>query len=280
VWRSDGSFVCMRSFMFSCLRRLPQLLRQYTNFFSLLLTAAGILCFIGYGLDRSSQDNLYLGIVLAGVVNLTSLFTYYQEAQSEKTMQAFATFLPPTSVVVRGGKESQVDASQLVVGDLIHVKLGDKIPADIRIVSNQKLKVDNSSLTGESEPIGRTIDMTDENPLESHNLAFFGTLAVDGTASGIVVNTGDRTVFGRIAGLAAGSNNQVTTLGIEIQNFVYIIAAFAISLGLLFFALGFIKSTPFITGVVFTIGIIVANVPEGLLATVTVCLTLTARRYG
>lgn len=257
-----------------------KLLLQFTNFFAILLIAASILCFVGYALDSSSKDNLYLGIVLALVVLITAIFTFFQEFKSEKTMEKFKNFLPPTALVHRDGALAEVNASELVVGDVIHVKLGDKIPADIRIVSTQKLKVDNSSLTGESEPIGRTIDMTDENPLETRNLAFFGTLAIDGTATGVVVNTGDRTVFGRIAGLAAGSLTEETTLQREIHHFILLIAAIAIILGVLFFIFGFVKKTPFVSNVVFTIGIIVANVPEGLLATVTVSLTLTAKRMA
>lgn len=257
-----------------------KLLKQFLNFFAILLEIAGILCFIGYGLDPSSNDNLYLGIVLVAVVIITALFTFFQEFKSEKTMEKFKNFLPPAAVVRRDGKTSQIEASQLVVGDVIDVKLGDKIPADIRVISNQKLKVDNSSLTGESEPIGRTTECTDDNPLETKNLAFFGTLAVDGTATGIVVNTGDRTVFGRIAGLAAGSDAQETTLQKEIHHFIVLISALAIFLGVVFFIFGIVKETAMVSNVVFTIGIIVANVPEGLLATVTVSLTLTAQRMA
>lgn len=257
-----------------------KLAAQFINFFAVLLQVASVLCFIGYGLDPEAKDNLYLGIVLYGVVIITAIFSFFQEFKSEKTMEKFKNFLPPKSVCVRDGRASEVDAITLVVGDLIEVKLGDKLPADIRIVSNQKLKVDNSPLTGESEPIGRTVDCTDENPLETKNLAFFGTLAVDGTATGIVVNTGDDTVFGRIAGLAAGSSSDATTLQRDIHHFVLIISTVAITLGVVFFAIGFIKGTEPITNVVFCIGIIVANVPEGLLATVTVSLTLSAKRMA
>lgn len=253
---------------------------QFLNFFALLLQVASVLCFIGYGLNREAEDNLYLGIVLYVVVILTAIFSFFQEFKSEKTMEKFKNFLPPKAVVHRSGRVSEVDAIKLVVGDVIDVKLGDKLPADIRIISNQKLKVDNSPLTGESEPIGRTVECTDENPLETKNLAFFGTLAVDGTATGIVVNIGDNTVFGRIAGLAAGSVSEVTTLQIDIHHFVVIISGVAIFLGVVFFIIGFIKGTDPIRNVVFCIGIIVANVPEGLLATVTVSLTLSAKRMA
>lgn len=257
-----------------------KLLLQFVNFFAILLQVASILCFIGFGLHPESKDNLYLGIILYVVVVITALFTFAQEFKSEKTMEKFANFLPPQTVVHRGGKILEVPARDLVVGDLCDVKLGDKIPADLRIVSNQKLKVDNSPLTGESEPIGRTVDCTDENPLETKNLAFFGTLAVDGTAQGVVVNTGDDTVFGRIAGLAAGSSSETTTLQKDIHHFVIIISAVAIFLGVAFFIIGVAKDTDVISNIVFCIGIIVANVPEGLLATVTVSLTLSAQRMS
>lgn len=253
---------------------------QFLNFFALLLQVASILCFIAYGLDNETVDNLYLGAVLYGVVIITAIFSFFQEYKSEKTMEKFKNFLPPKSVVRRNGKLTEIDAITLVVGDVIEVELGDKIPADIRIIHNSKLKVDNSPLTGESEPIGRTVDPTDDNPLETKNLAFFGTLAVDGTCTGIVVNTGDGTVFGRIAGLAAGSSTEVTTLQVDIHHFVIIISSVAIFLGVLFFAIGFIKGTEVIANIVFCIGIIVANVPEGLLATVTVSLTLSAKRMA
>eukprot|EP00186_Timspurckia_oligopyrenoides_P004452 CAMPEP_0182443102 /NCGR_PEP_ID=MMETSP1172-20130603/1928_1 /TAXON_ID=708627 /ORGANISM="Timspurckia oligopyrenoides, Strain CCMP3278" /LENGTH=1169 /DNA_ID=CAMNT_0024638269 /DNA_START=63 /DNA_END=3569 /DNA_ORIENTATION=- len=257
-----------------------KLLLQFTNFFSILLSVAGFLCFLGYGLDSSSPDNLILGCVLVGVVIGTSIFSFMQEYKSEKTMEMFNNFLPPQALVHRDGKRLQIPAADLVIGDVVDIKLGDKIPADVRIIKVSKLKVDNSSLTGESDPQSRTVDCTDENPLETKNLAFFGTLAVDGTATGIVVMTGDSTVFGRIAGLAASSGGEITTLQIEIHHFVIAISIYAISVGVIFFFVGIAKGTAWLHNIIFTLSIIVANVPEGLLATVTVSLTLTAKRMA
>jgi sodium/potassium-transporting ATPase subunit alpha len=253
---------------------------QFLNFFALLLQVAGVLCFIGYALEPAGKDNLFLGIVLFVVVIVTAVFSFFQEFKSEKTMEKFKNFLPPKAVVHRGGKVSEIPAVGLVVGDVIEIKLGNQLPADVRLVSNQKLKVDNSPLTGESEPISRTVECTDENPLETKNLAFFGTLAVDGTCTGIVVNTGDDTVFGRIAGLAAGSTSDDTTLQVDIHYFVVLISVVAIFLGVLFFLINIAKKKEWIANIVFCIGMIVANVPEGLLATVTVSLTLAAQRMA
>lgn len=257
-----------------------KLLKQFTNFFAVLLQVGSLLCFLGFVLDHEAKENLYLGVILYIVVVLTSIFTYYQEFKSEKTMEKFKNFLPPKTRVIRDGRTSEINASDLVVGDVVQVRLGDKIPADFRVIENQKLKVDNSPLTGESEPVGRSVECTDENPLETNNLVFFGTLAVDGACTGVVVKTGDETVFGRIAGLALRSTAETTTLQVDVHHFVILISSIAIFFGVFFFIFGLAKGTPIITNIVFAIGLIVANVPEGLLATVTVSLTLSAKRLA
>merc|ERR1712045_949268 len=141
-------------------------------------------------------------------------------------------------------------------------------------------KVDNSSLTGESEPQSRKPECTDDNPLETKNLAFFSTNAVEGTSKGIVVSIGDHTVMGRIAGLASGLDTGETPIAKEIAHFIHIITGVAVFLGVTFFIIAFILGYNWVDAVIFLIGIIVANVPEGLLATVTVCLTLTAKRMA
>jgi sodium/potassium-transporting ATPase subunit alpha len=141
-------------------------------------------------------------------------------------------------------------------------------------------KVDNSSLTGESEPQGRSPEFTHENPLETKNLAFFSTNAVEGTATGIVVNIGDNTVMGRIAGLTSGLETGDSPIAKEIAHFINLITTVAVVLGIIFFMIAFILGYHWLDAVIFLIGIIVANVPEGLLATVTVCLTLTAKRMA
>merc|ERR1712045_706105 len=141
-------------------------------------------------------------------------------------------------------------------------------------------KVDNSSLTGESEPQSRKPECTHDNPIETKNLAFFSTNAVEGTCKGVVVNIGDNTVMGRIAGLASGLDTGETPIAKEIAHFIHIITGVAVFLGVTFFIIAFILGYNWLDAVIFLIGIIVANVPEGLLATVTVCLTLTAKRMA
>merc|ERR1711910_5284 len=253
--------------------------------FAMLLWFGAILCFIAYGIQASAyeeppDDNLYLGIVLSAVVTVTGVFSYYQEAKSAKIMESFKNLVPQYAVVRRDGKKIEIEAKELTLGDIVDVQFGDRIPADIRILDSRGFKVDNSSLTGESEPQTRSPDFTNENPLETRNLAFFSTNAVEGTCLGMVVNIGDNTVMGRIAGLASGLEGGQTPIAKEIEHFIHIITGVAVFLGVSFFIIAFILGYNWLDAVIFLIGIIVANVPEGLLATVTVCLTLTAKRMA
>ena len=256
-------------------------LKELTGFFSLLLWFGSLLWFIGYGLDSSDPSNLYLGIVLAAVVFITGWFSYYQSSKSAALMAQFKNFIPPKALVIRDGNESSIEASKLVPGDLIRIKGGENIPADIRIIECHEMKVNNASLTGESDDLLRKVEKkTADNPLETANLAFFGTSWTFGQGIGVVINTGDRTVIGQIANLAQLAQASETPLSTEISRFIKIISIVAIILGVTFFILGIIYGYDIIQNLVFAIGIIVANVPEGLLATVTVSLTLTAKRMA
>merc|ERR1719147_432133 len=259
--------------------------QQMFSGFACLLWLGAILCFIAYSIQATAyeeppDDNLYLGVVLTAVVTVTGIFSYYQESKSAKIMESFKNLVPQYALVRRNGEKISIEAKDLTLGDIVEVKFGDRIPADLRVIEAKGFKVDNSSLTGESEPQTRSPEFTHENPLETRNLAFFSTNAVEGTCVGMVVNIGDNTVMGRIAGLAAGVGSDETPIAKEIEHFIHIITAVAVFLGVTFFIIAFILGYNWLDAVIFLIGIIVANVPEGLLATVTVCLTLTAKRMA
>jgi sodium/potassium-transporting ATPase subunit alpha len=253
--------------------------------FSTLLWIGAILCFVAYTIecttnDDPAEDNLYLGVVLALVVIITGVFQYYQESKSDAIMESFKNMVPQQALAIRDGEKKAVVARELVLGDVVEVKGGDRIPADIRIVQASNMKVDNSSLTGESEPQARDPADSTADVLESKNLAFFSTNCVEGSARGIVIRCGDNTVMGRIAALASNVSSGDSPIAQEIEHFIHIITGVAVILGVIFFVLAFILGYHWLEAVIFLIGIIVANVPEGLLATVTVCLTLTAKRMA
>ena len=195
-------------------------------------------------------------------------------------MDSFKNMLPQQAIVIRDGKKQNIPAEKLTIGDLVYVEIGTRIPGDIRIVSSSGLKVDNSSLTGESEPLTRSPDCTHDNPLETKNLAFFSTFAVEGSGTGIVIKIGDNTVMGRIASLATGIKNDDTHLAQEIRHFIHIVTVVAFSFGFTFFFISIGLGYNIINSFVFLIGVVVANVPEGLMACLTVCLALTAKRMA
>ena len=257
------------------------LAHEFTGFFPLMLFCASGLSLVLYGMDHNDPSTLYLAVALLIVIFLTSVTTFLQNQKSEAVMESFKNFIPQRTRCLRNGSWTEIMASRLVPGDIVEVKSGDKIPADIRIISSQEMKVDNSSLTGESDALLRSTECNHpENPLETMNLAFFGTLCKEGSGRAIVINTGDNTVIGQIAGLAAGEVMQETPLVIEINKFVTNMCMISFSFGAVFFILGFFIGYPLITNVQFAIGIIVANMPEGLIATLTVCMTLAAQRLA
>jgi len=247
--------------------------------FSNLLWVGTILCMAAYGVS-GHIDHLILGVVLALVVIVTGLFSYHQESKSSRIMDSFKKLVPEYATVIRDGEKDSIEAANLVVGDLIEVNSGDKVPADIRIVNCTQLRVDNSSLTGESEPQSRSPNKTSDNPLETKNLAFYSSNCIDGSGQGIVIATGDHTVMGHIAGLTAQLETNETPIALEIEHFIKIITITSCSIGAIFFVLALANGYHWLDALIFLIGIIVANVPEGLLATVTVCLTLTAKRMA
>jgi sodium/potassium-transporting ATPase subunit alpha len=263
-----------------------------TGIFSLLLWFGGFLCFFGFAIQEDKeedQSNLYLGIVLCLVTFVTGCFSFYQASSAASLMDDFKGFIPPKADVIRDGKKIEIGAETIAVGDLIELKAGKNIPADVVLITATEMKVNNASLTGESDDLLRIVkienglavgDKKHENIFEADNAAFFGTQCTDGHGMGIVIKVGDSTIIGLIAGLTMVAETVETPLSIEIELFIKLIGAVALILGVTFFFFGVAYGYDYITNLVFAIGIIVANVPEGLLCTVTVSLALTAERMA
>ncbi|HWR25824.1 MAG TPA: cation-transporting P-type ATPase, partial [Methanosarcina sp.] len=258
---------------------LKRYVRQFWNFFSILLTVGAILSFIAEYLDPG-KGNLYIGIAIAGVVFLNSTFTFIQEYQAAKTIESFRQLLPPHARVLRDGKIKDILASELVVGDVIVLEEGDKVPADGRLIETNSLKVDNSALTGESEPQLRALECTREDMLQCRNIVFSGTLVQSGNGKAVIFGIGQYTQIGRLAKLTEQTGSVDTPIRRELNHFIKVISAIAIFLGVTFFILAFLLQDVFLASLIFAIGIIVANVPEGLLPTVTLALSLASRKMA
>ena len=146
----------------------PEWIKFCKNLFSgfaMLLWLGAILCFVAYTIQATNfeeppDDNLYLGVVLTAVVTVTGVFSYYQESKSAKIMESFKNLVPQYALVRRGGEKLNIEAKDLTIGDIVEVKFGDRLPADVRILEARGFKVDNSSLTGESEPCSRSPEFT------------------------------------------------------------------------------------------------------------------------
>ncbi|KAK4296924.1 hypothetical protein Pmani_030612 [Petrolisthes manimaculis] len=121
---------------------------------------------------------LIVGTVLIIAVVLTGLFQYYQESRSSQVMESFKKLVPAQACVIRDGMKHMVDVSEVCMGDIVEVNIGNRVPVDLRIISAARFKVDNSSLTGESKPQSRYNEISTDNPIEARNLAFFSSNVV------------------------------------------------------------------------------------------------------
>jgi len=252
---------------------------QFTNFFAILLIIGSILALIAEYLSPN-EGNLYIGIALGAVVVLNAIFTFIQEYQSERIMDTFKKMLPDKAIVLRNGQHKRISSKDIVPGDILVLEEGDKIPADARLIEQNSLKVDNSSLTGESEPQLRKLECTHNNILESRNMVFSGTLVQSGNGKAVVFGTGMKTQIGNIANLTKSTKSAETPLHKELKHFIRIISTIAIILGISFFGISLLLGQRLIGSIIFAIGIIVANVPEGLLPTVTLCLSIASKRMA
>eukprot|EP00300_Choanocystis_sp_HF-7_P011441 c17460_g1_i2.p1 GENE.c17460_g1_i2~~c17460_g1_i2.p1 ORF type:complete len:1106 (+),score=215.35 c17460_g1_i2:37-3354(+) len=252
----------------------------YMNMFMGLLAACGSLCFIIYGLDRSQPINLWLGVMFFTVIILTSSMTYWESRTSANIMAELATLVPEKAIVRRDGLEKEVDPVDLVLGDIVRIKSGDRVPADLRVLWSNDCKVDNSSLNGESEPVVRVPDISkSDDILLATNACFSSTLTVDGEAIGVVIATGAQCQMALIAGLAAADKGTLSPLEIEVARFVRLIAVISVFLCVVFVLLGiFVVSQKVTAAIITALGLLVANCPEGLPATVSITLSVAAKR--
>ncbi|WP_292464978.1 cation-transporting P-type ATPase [Methanolobus sp.] len=258
---------------------LRKYFKQYGNFFAILLLFGSALSFTAEYLDPG-QGNIFIAIALLGVVILNATFTFIQEYQAEKIMESFQNLMPPTARIRRDGNIVELPASEIVVGDIVYLEEGDKVPADGRLILQNSLKVDNSPITGEAEPQLRSLECTHDDMLECRNMVFSSTLVQTGNGEAVIFSTGSDTQIGKLSLLTEETTSLQTPIRKELDRFVKIISSIAIFLGIVFFILGFFIQDTFLASLIFAIGIIVANVPEGLLPTVTLALSLASKRMA
>jgi sodium/potassium-transporting ATPase subunit alpha len=233
-----------------------------------------------------SPTNLSLAILIILVILLQAMFSAFQDWSTKRVMNSIMDLLPSECLVIRDGELKKIPASDLVAGDLVQLSTGNKVPADIRILEmSADLRFDRAVLTGESEEVDGSVDASDDNFLETTNIALMGTHVTNGSAKGVVVLTGARTVMGRINKLTATTKRKPTLIQREITRFVIIIIILTVILAgsILFTWVGWLRVDHYdflnVVGMLVNImGCVVAFIPEGMPVSVALTLSLVARR--
>ncbi len=256
-----------------------RLVEQFTHFLALLLWFAAALCFLSEYL-HPGEGLVRLGVAILAVIFINAIFTFIQEYRTEKAIEELRKMLPFRVAVIRNGAELEVDAAEIVPGDLVLLREGDKVPADARVVQTSRLTVNNAPLTGESDSRLLSDGPCEGELLDSSNLVFAGTLVVSGSGQAVVYATGMATEFGKIAQITGKVVEEISPLHIEITRVSRIVAIIAVVCGACFFLIGALVGRGFWDNFLFAIGIIIATVPEGLLPTVTLSLAMGSKRMA
>ena len=255
--------------------------RNFISVFAILLWIAGILCFI------PGMDMAQLGWAIFAVIIVNALFAFWQESKAEKAVEALQRLLPRDCLALRDGIKSRIPAEDLVFGDIIYLEEGDCIPVDARLIEVAGLQVNNAILTGESRPIYKTADALHGEErswflwTELPNMVFAGTTVTAGSGTGVVIGTAMGTEIGYIATLTQSVHLEASPLQKEVRRLVNLLTALSLGIGVLFFFLGtWFGGLPLLGAFIFTIGITVANIPEGLLPTMSLALAMGVQRMA
>jgi len=251
-----------------------RLLDQLTHFLAMLLGVAGALAFVA-GMPQ-------LGWAIWAVVAINAAFSFWQEEKAERALLSLQRAMPHESRVRRGGRLELVPATELVPGDVVELLHGDRIPADGRLLAADALRVDLSSLTGESVPADRAPAASEAvaTAAEAGSIVLGGTTVVSGRGRAILYATGRETALGQVARVTAGVTRLPTALALQIKSLVRFITLLSVAIGVGVFALGRVVGIGWWEGLLFAIGMVVANVPEGLLPAVTLALARGAQRMA
>ena len=251
-------------------------LSNFTHLMAILLWCAGIVALI------AQMPELAIAIWMVNIIN--GIFSFWQEFRAGKATEALKKMLPEQVRVLRGGQERQLLAEELVPGDIILLSEGDRISADARLIEDSDLRINQSTLTGESRPVHKSRDSALRDDLthaEQPDLVFAGTTVAAGTGRAVVYATGMSTEFGKIANLTQSLEETESPLQKEMGKLTKKISLLSISIGAIFFVLAiFLAGTKPVAAFVFSLGMIVAFIPEGLLPTVTLSLAMGVQRMA
>ena len=252
--------------------KLSLFISQFKDFLIFILIFAAIVSFaVG-----DVSDSVLIFVIILG----NALLGFVQEYKAERSIESLKDFLSPRTIVLREGEKREINAEELVPGDIIVLEAGDSVPADARIVSCEDLLADESMLTGESMPVEKTIGALPEDSLlaDRTNMVFMGTNVVRGWVTAVVVGTGMSTQIGSIAKLI--DKREETYFQKKLDNLAKSLGKSVILIAAIVFALGIIDNEPIVDMVLISLSLAVAAIPEGLPAVVTITLSLGVRKMA
>ncbi len=250
-------------------------LLQFQNSIVWILIAAMIIS----GIAKEWTDFWVIG----AIVILNSIMGFIQEYKAERAIEALKKTLSPKAKIIRNGTEMQINAEELVPGDILVLETGDKITADARIIQIRNLETQEASLTGESSPIIKENKiLNEETPIaDRKNMVFAGTIVTKGHANAIITATGMKTEIGKIAGMIRETKSPLTPLQIKLKHLSRFLAIAVVIIALVVFGYGvLIANNPFLEMLIAAIALAVAAIPEGLPAVVTIALAIGVQRMA
>ena len=245
----------------------------------MLIAAAAISLALGLTVDAKK---LLDAIAITVAVLIAVSFGFWQEYKAERALEALRKMVVLRSVVIRGGKETQIESSQLVPGDVIILEEGSRVPADLRLIEATSLAADQSTLTGESLPSEKeACTLPHKEALsDRRNMLFAGTVIVRGHCKGLVVSTGMNTEFGKIVGFVAEAKDKETRLQLDIDSLSRKLGYAGITLAVLFFAIGIMRGEAYADMFVVAVTLAVAVIPEGLPTVLAITLALGVQKMA
>lgn len=260
---------------------LRQFIAQFSDFCVIILFIACIISFLT-SLIEGNKDFVE-PIVILLIVILNAAIGVFQERRAERALESLQKMSAPHAVVKRSGKTKKIPASQLVPGDFIFLESGDMVPADARLVSANSLKVQESALTGESEPCEKNADSLfrpECAPADRKNMVFSSTTVLAGNCTAIVTQTGMDTQVGKIAHLLANEESPQTPLQIRLGKIGKALGIGALIICAFVFILGIIRQSGVLPSFMLSVSLAVAAIPEGLPAIVTIVLSMGVQRMA
>ena len=253
---------------------------QYIHFFAIVLEVAAILSFVAdHYAPNEGSDILGYAILAAVIINAT--FTFWQEYRADKAMEELLKLMPTKVSLRREGKIVATMAHEIVPGDIMLLEEGDKVAADGILLEATSLFLNLSSLNGESAPVARDLLPGEaKRALDAKNMVFAGTTVLSGSGVAVASATGNATEFGKIASLTKNVRKAITPMQREILHLTRTFTVIALLMGCVFFALGLLSGKGFMLASIFALALIVANVPEGLLPTISLSLSLASQRMA